>query len=617
MYFAITVFQKAFASVPLIILIFGCSEELSQRLIPERNDHVLWAGASFTPITPQVTESWTSCNTTNPNLGEGGKAMFHGSFDYEKGVFNEPMENPGCTKLCDVDDGIYCDNFTDTNRNGEFDAVWMAGFQNTRPANGVHDDIDARCLVLSYDSDYVIMCALDLMGILENRTRMVKEKLAPLGVDGDRVIIASTHNHEGPDALGIYGANESITGLSPGYLDLVVDRIVETVKTAASNMTQVSMKLGQRNVSDYCPQYCSGPDFTGLVTDFRDPKVIDDLVLVMKFEDLSGNTVATLVNWSNHVESMDSGNTLISSDYAGFLRKRMEMEYGGTSLFFASGVGGLSSPLRVPVPLRNEDGTTLTDTSSIPASLIGEVITDPVAGKVVTIISATDPAWERTRSFGYVVAETAISALESTDYYTGRYSDVDGLSVKASHVYLPLVNDFFNVAVSGGIFEMKANYLVKDPKLCPDLKEPRLRYRPLYGCLDDRIYIVTLGEAQIVTVPGEIFMELVRGLPDDFVCYEPIGTRPNKYFPDHNPDEIMSQHSDPYTIPPPIRPAMRAPFKFVFGLTNDEVGYIVPESDYVFTVTDDTMDHYEETRSLGPKTATIVLDKVHELLNSP
>ena len=45
----------------------------------------------------------------------------------------------------DPDDG---DTFTDGNGNGEFDAVWMAGFDNKRAANGVHDDLWARTMVI-------------------------------------------------------------------------------------------------------------------------------------------------------------------------------------------------------------------------------------------------------------------------------------------------------------------------------------------------------------------------------------------------------------------------------------------------------------------------------------
>lgn len=602
------------------VITWGCAT--TPPLFPDRSDHQLWAGAASVVITPAITDPWTSCNITNTTLSDDDRVMFHGTFDPVRGAFSVPMENPGCTKFCGAN--VFCDNFTDTNRNGIFDGVWMAGFQNNRPAQGVHDDLTTRCLALSYDSDYVVFCSVDFIGFLANRTRNVKERMAPLGVDGTRVIIASTHNHEGPDTIGIWGPDETHTGLIPGFLDSVVVKVAEAARTAAHDMVPVRTKLGQRTVSDYCP-YCSGPsgrswryphNYTGLVDDLRDPMVIDDLVTAMRLEDLSGTTVATVVNWSNHDESMSDGNSLLSTDYAGYVRRRMEMEYGGISLFFPSGVGGISTPLGVPVPLRNEDGTTVTQTSSVPPSVVGQIITDGVLGTIVTVISTPDASWEKTRSLGYVVAETAISALESQDYDVGHYTDVKGLTVRSSAVYLPIVNTFFNVALSTGLFEVTPDYLVSSPSLCPDIDTPKLSYRPPYGCIEDRVFVVGLGDAQIITVPGEIFMELVRGLPDDFASYVSLGTRPNKFFPQHDPSDPMSQHADPYIIERPIRPAMRAPFKFVLGLANDEVGYIVPENDFIYNPTNQG-DHYEETNSLGPRTAPLVLEKVHELLNQP
>ena len=32
------------------------------------------------------------------------------------------------------------DTFIDGNGNGKFDPVWIAGFSNSKPANGIHDD---------------------------------------------------------------------------------------------------------------------------------------------------------------------------------------------------------------------------------------------------------------------------------------------------------------------------------------------------------------------------------------------------------------------------------------------------------------------------------------------
>ncbi|MFU8815725.1 MAG: hypothetical protein ACNA7W_10295, partial [Pseudomonadales bacterium] len=73
---------------------------------------VIRAGFSAVPITPVITDTWTDTN---------------GNYQYRP------------------DEG---DSFVDVTGSGRFDAVWMAGFQNARPARGVHDDLWARAMVL-------------------------------------------------------------------------------------------------------------------------------------------------------------------------------------------------------------------------------------------------------------------------------------------------------------------------------------------------------------------------------------------------------------------------------------------------------------------------------------
>lgn len=64
---------------------------------------------------------------------------------------------------------------------------------------------------------------------------------------------------------------------------------------------------------------------------------------------------------------------------------------------------------------------------------------------------------------------------------------------------------------------------------------------------------------------------------------------------------------------------------FVIGLCNDEIGYIIPENDFrlhewlpYFNIPYDSFDrkHYEETNSVGPKTAETLLEAMEKLINS-
>jgi hypothetical protein len=60
-------------------------------------------------------------------------------------------------------------------------------------------------------------------------------------------------------------------------------------------------------------------------------------------------TVATLVNFASHPESLGSSNTQITSDFPHFMREALEARYGGVAIYVAADLGVLQGPLDVDV----------------------------------------------------------------------------------------------------------------------------------------------------------------------------------------------------------------------------------------------------------------------------
>ena len=103
--------------------------------------------------------------------------------------------------------------------------------------------------------------------------------------------------------------------------------------------------------------------------------------------------------------------------------------------------------------------------------------------------------------------------------------------------------------------------------------------------LRTEVALVTIGDASILCVPGEIYPEIVNG---------GIERAPGGDF-DLEPVEV-----------PPLRQLMPGRIKFVFGLAADELGYIIPKSEwdvqppYLYGATGRV---YGEINSCGPNTA--------------
>lgn len=111
------------------------------------------------------------------------------------------------------------------------------------------------------------------------------------------------------------------------------------------------------------------------------------------------------------------------------------------------------------------------------------------------------------------------------------------------------------------------------------------------------------GEIGMFLIPGELFPELYNG---EFLTAEESASGKDAHY------RILNKQGN-------------AKHKFVVGLCNDELGYIIPDNDFYLDSKlpyinggNDRFDrnHYEETNSTGPETARIILDAVDKLISS-
>jgi hypothetical protein len=107
--------------------------------------------------------------------------------------------------------------------------VYMAGFGHNRKAAGVLDPLKVRAVVLEHDKDRLAFVSVDLVGFFHANVVRVREQLPGFRY----VLVSSTHNHEGPDSLGLWGPNAFASGIDPDYLKSVEDKTVKAVQAAA------------------------------------------------------------------------------------------------------------------------------------------------------------------------------------------------------------------------------------------------------------------------------------------------------------------------------------------------------------------------------------------------
>jgi hypothetical protein len=105
-----------------------------------------------------------------------------------------------------------------------------------------------------------------------------------------------------------------------------------------------------------------------------------------------------------------------------------------------------------------------------------------------------------------------------------------------------------------------------------------------------------LGPATFLHEPGELYPEIAAG---------GIEAPAGQDF-DLSPLEV-----------PPLRELMPGDYKFIIGLSNDFIGYIIPKSQWD-EISPYTYNQHEapygEINSVGPKTAPIIYSELKEML---
>jgi hypothetical protein len=110
--------------------------------------------------------------------------------------------------------------------------VWIAGYGHGRRAEGVHDPLMARCVVLGDGTHRMAWVSVDVVGLQYPTVERIRAKLAGF----QYVMVSSTHNHEGPDVIGLWGPTPLQSGVDLTYVATLVDRIVEMVQRAAADL---------------------------------------------------------------------------------------------------------------------------------------------------------------------------------------------------------------------------------------------------------------------------------------------------------------------------------------------------------------------------------------------
>ncbi|MBX3436220.1 MAG: neutral/alkaline non-lysosomal ceramidase N-terminal domain-containing protein [Planctomycetaceae bacterium] len=214
------------------------------------------------------------------------------------------------------------------------------GARMNRPAEGVHDRLFAKALVLSDGNRRFALVTCDLLGLA---SPMKPEIVSRLGDDwsAEQILILPSHSH-GAIEMNAMNPNNvfSIPQIGihdPALYDLTVNRFVDVIRRAADSLEPVTVGTRSRNIPGWNRNRRGANGLT------------DDELTVTRIDSTTGRPVAVLVNFTAHPTFMTDKQMQFSGDWPGALQRTLETVVGdGVTAMYYNGAEGDQAPVSRP-----------------------------------------------------------------------------------------------------------------------------------------------------------------------------------------------------------------------------------------------------------------------------
>jgi hypothetical protein len=215
---------------------------------------------------------------------------------------------------------------------------------------GVLSDLHAKATVFESGGVKAGIVACDLISLRPEVIQRARELIGQrTGISPERVIIAATHCHTGPQMhpLFLETAEPPARELSERYLEALPGMIAESVRLAEADLqpATITAARGSESTISFNRRFLLRDGTVKMNPGARNPNIvrpmgpIDPEVGVIYIESTSGTPLVTIVNFALHVAIM--GGNRVSADYPAVMSEQLARVKGPAMLtIFLNGMAG-------------------------------------------------------------------------------------------------------------------------------------------------------------------------------------------------------------------------------------------------------------------------------------
>jgi neutral ceramidase len=209
------------------------------------------------------------------------------------------------------------------------------GARMSKPAEGIHDDIKAKALVLKDGDKKFVMITADILGFPPNVRAMLAKKLASQGWNEDNILLLPSHSHSSLEMFALNDKNifnmPAIGIFQPQLLEFVVERLATLIQQAEKELADIQIGTAQ-------------VELEGLNRNRRGASSVDKELTITRIDHLNGKPLAVLVNWTAHPTIMNDRDMWVSGGWPGYLQRELEAWIGNevVAIYYNGAVGDQS-----------------------------------------------------------------------------------------------------------------------------------------------------------------------------------------------------------------------------------------------------------------------------------
>jgi Neutral/alkaline non-lysosomal ceramidase, N-terminal len=360
----------------------------------------------------------------------------------------------------------------------------MAGYYSFRGAEGTHDPLFAKALVIEKDGTRIALVSLDLItttrGLVEETRKRIEQQT---GIPGRNVMISATHSHTGPVLWDGTPRADFVAGdsakIAKEYVAELPGKIADAVKKADETRkpARISFDTGKEEGLAFNRRFHMTDGTVGWNPGKKNPKVVQPAgptdpsvpVVFVETDEKQPKPLAAYVNFAMHLDTV--GGLYYSADYPATLSKALAAVKGDDFVtMFTTGCCGDINHINVE--------------SDKPQKGHGEAtrIGTRLAAEVLRTFESLKPAADGPIRVSSEIVEFALPVVAGEDAIAAKrvLTDLEG-KAKPAPKFLDQVQAFKVLDVS------------------ERLGKP----------LQVEVQVISLGDDLAwVSLPGEIFVEL-------------------------------------------------------------------------------------------------------------